>query len=391
MPTKLPIYMDHHATTPVDPRVVEAMLPYFTETFGNAASIDHLHGHAAHEAVEKSRASIARFINAKEPEEIIFTSGATESDNIALIGIAEAYGHRGNHIITSAVEHKAILDSLEYLVGRGFKATILPVDRYGMVDPSDVASSITEETILISIMMANNEIGTIQPVKEIGRIAKERGVFFHTDAAQAVGHIPVDVEDMNIDLMSFTAHKIYGPKGIGALYSRRRRPRVKPAPIIHGGGHERGLRSGTLNVPGIVGFGTALKIATGEMPTAQTRLRQLTSWLFGQLVLGVEGVELNGHPDQRLAHNLNVYIPGIEARGLLIELMDTVALSTGSACTSSTVEPSHVIQALGLGVDRPFNSIRVGLGRFTTFDEVTTVSIRFQEAIGKITNQFPVQ
>ena len=219
VPTKLPIYMDHHATTPVDPRVVEAMLPYFTETFGNAASIDHLHGHAAHEAVEKSRASIARFINAKEPEEIIFTSGATESDNIALIGIAEAYGHRGNHIITSAVEHKAILDSLEYLVGRGFKATILPVDRYGMVDPSDVERAITDETILISIMMANNEIGTIQPVKEIGQIAKNRGVFFHTDAAQAVGHIPVDVEEMNIDLMSCTAHKIYGPKGIGSHFT----------------------------------------------------------------------------------------------------------------------------------------------------------------------------
>ena len=388
MPVKTPIYMDYHATTPVDPRVVQAMLPYFTETFGNAASIDHLYGHAAKEAVEKARDSIAQLVNARYSEEIVFTSGATESDNIALIGIAEAYGHKGNHIITSSVEHKAVLDTLDYLAGRGFRASVLPVDQYGMVDPADVEKEITDETILVSIMTANNEIGTIQPVKEIGRIARERGVFFHTDAAQAVGHIPVDVEDMNIDLMSFTAHKIYGPKGIGALYTRTRRPRTKPAPVIHGGGHERGIRSGTLNVPSIVGFATALEIAKREMDQEGERLRGWTNWILEEFRKGIAGVEQNGHPAECLPHNLNIYIPSLESRVLLLELRDIVALSTGSACTTAKIEPSHVISALGLEADRPFGSFRIGLGRFTTFDEVETVSIAVRDVVLQMKARF---
>ena len=374
MADKMPIYMDNNATTTVDPRVVEAMLPYFTETFGNAASIDHLYGHAAHEAVETSRSSIARFIKASDPEEIIFTSGATESDNIALVGTAEAYGHKGNHIITSAIEHSAVLDTLEYLAGRGFQTTLLPVDQYGMVDPSDVEKAITGDTILVSIMMANNEIGTVQPVKEIGKIARRHGVFFHTDAAQAVGHIPVDVEDLSIDLMSFTAHKVYGPKGVGALYARKRRPRVKPSPVIHGGGHERGIRSGTLNVPGLVGFAKALEISDQEMEAEEQRLRKWTDWMLDTLRTSIMGIERNGHPTVRLPHNLNVHVPGIESRALLLELRDAVALSTGSACTTANVEPSHVIMALGSGEARAHCSVRFGLGRFTTQEEVETVT-----------------
>ena len=390
MPTKMPIYMDHHATTPMDPRVVEAMLPYFTEIFGNAASVDHLHGHAAQEAVEKSRASISKFINAREPEEIIFTSGATESDNIALIGVAEAYGHRGHHIITSAVEHKAILDTAEYLAGRGIKVTVLPVDHYGMVDPSDVERAITDQTILISIMLANNEIGTIQPLEQIGRISRERGVLFHTDAAQAVGHIPVDVQKMNIDLMSFTAHKIYGPKGIGALYARRRRPRVRPAPVIHGGGHERGIRSGTLNVPAIVGFASALGIAAQEMDAEVVRLRGLTNRMLKEFRRRKNGIERNGHPIRRLPHNLNVFVPGIESRAVVLELRDAVAFSTGSACTTAHVETSHVIRALGFPDDRAHGSFRFGLGRYTTNEEVSNTITMVTDAIASIEDRFGV-
>ena len=388
MPVNTPIYMDHHATTPVDSRVLEAMLPYFTEIFGNAASIDHLHGHAAQEAVEKSRGTIAQFIGARSAEEIVFTSGATESDNIALVGVAEAYCHKGNHIITSAVEHKAVLDTIEYLTGKGVQATVLPVDQFGMVDPSDVWKAITDKTILISIMMANNEIGTIQPVKEIGRIAKEHGVFFHTDAAQAVGHIPVDVEDMNIDLMSFTAHKIYGPKGIGALYVRRRRPRVKPAPVIHGGGHERGVRSGTLNVPGIVGFASALEIAGYEMTKEGQRLRDCTDWMLEQLRARIYGVERNGHPIQRLPHNLNVYIPDVESRATVLSLRELVTFSTGSACTTAKVETSHVLRALGFPEDRAHSSLRFGLGRSTTVQHIETVVDVLAEAINVIKGRF---
>ena len=388
MPVKTPIYMDYHATTPVDPRVVQAMLPYFTEAFGNAASIDHLHGHAAKEAVEKARNSIAQLINARYSEEIVFTSGATESDNIALIGIAEAYGHKGNHIITSSVEHKAVLDTLDYLTGRGFRASVLPVDQYGVVDPADVEKEITDETILVSIMTANNEIGTIQPVKEIGRIARERGVFFHTDAAQAIGYIPMDVEDMNIDLMAFTAHKVYGPKGVGALYVRRRRPRVSPYPVIHGGGHERGIRSGTLNIPGIIGFAKALEIARQEMEDEGKHLRELTDQMFKDLQRRIDGIERNGHWADRLPHNLNVYIPGVESRAIVLDLREFVSFSTGSACTTARVEPSHVIRALGLTEERAHSSIRFGLGRFTTMEEVQAVADKVVQAVHSIRHRF---
>ena len=384
----MPIYMDHHATTPVDPRVVEAMLPYFTETFGNAASIDHLHGHAAQDAVEASRQSIAGFIGAKAPEEIIFTSGATESDNIALVGVAEAYGHKGNHIITSAIEHKAVLDTLEYLARKGLQVTVLPVDKYGMVDPADVGKAITNKTILISIMMANNEIGTIQPIKEIGRIARENGVFLHTDAAQAVGHISVDVEDMHIDLMSFTAHKIYGPKGIGALYARRRNPRIRPAPLIHGGGHERGVRSGTLNVPGIVGFASALEIASNEMEARGKTLSGWTNWMEKELQHRLPGIERNGHPTARLPHNLSIYIPGTESRAIVLTLKNKVSLSTGSACTTAIVEPSHVIKALGFGEARAHSSLRIGLGRFTNFEDVLNATDCISQAVAHTIERF---
>ena len=385
---KKPIYMDYHATTPVDPRVLEAMLPYFTDMFGNAASIDHGHGHTAQEAVERSRNTIARFVNADSPDEIVFTSGATESNNIALVGISEAYGHKGNHFITSTVEHKAILDTLSYLAGRGFKTTVLPTDQYGRVDPCVVDKAITDKTVLISIMLANNEIGTIQPVKEIGKIAKKHGVFFHTDAAQAVGHIPVDVEDLNVDLMSFTAHKIYGPKGIGALYVRARRPRVKPAPIIHGGGHERGIRSGTLNVPAIVGFASAISIAGEEMAEEGKQLREWTSWMFEEWTQKIDGVERNGHPTERLAHNLNVYVPGVESRGIVLDMREVMSFSTGSACTSARIEPSHVILALGLPEERAHSSFRFGLGRFTTAEEVEFAANRFSSAVNDIRQRF---
>jgi cysteine desulfurase len=380
--------MDYHSTTPVDPRVVEAMLPYFTETFGNAASVDHLYGHNAQQAVERAREVISGAIGACKPEEVIFTSGATESDNIALVGIAEAYEHKGNHIVTTAIEHKAILDTLEYLTRRGFRTTIVPVDRYGMVDPADIEKAITNQTILVSVMLANNEIGTLQPVKEIGRIAREHGVFFHTDAAQAVGHVPVDVEDMNIDLMSFTAHKLCGPKGVGALYVKRRRPRVKPAPVIHGGGHERGIRSGTLNVPGIVGFAKALEISTTEMDLESERLWEWTEWMLKRFQSRIDGVERNGHPVHRLPHNLNVFIPGIESKALVLELNNVMAFSTGSACTSANVEPSHVILALGRGEERAHSSVRFGLGRFTSQEEVELAVNAIVTAVSRLEDKF---
>ncbi len=360
--SRRPVYMDHHATTPVDDRVLEAMLPYFSEVFGNAASVDHEYGAEAARAVETAREQIAKLINARSSE-IIFTSGATESDNLAIIGVAEQYAERGKHIITCVTEHKAVLDTCHQLERRGWKVTYLPVDQYGLVDPDDVREAITSQTVLITIMMANNEIGTIAPVAEIGRIAREHEVLFHTDAAQAVGHISVDVEEMHIDLLSMSAHKVYGPKGVGALYVRRRRPRVRVAEQMHGGGHERGMRSGTLNVPGIVGLGEALKIADQEMEEEEKRLQGLRDSLWAGLQAELEGVQLNGHPTQRLPHNLSVAIPGIESRSLLVQLKHDVALSTGSACTTARVEPSHVILALGYGEERAYCSARFGLGR----------------------------
>lgn len=357
-----PVYFDHHATTPVDPRVLEAMLPYFSEIFGNAASIDHEYGAVALHAVEKAREQIATLINA-QPEEIIFTSGATEADNLAIIGVMERYAERGNHLITTSIEHKAILDTCGYLQRRGCEVTYLPVDCYGMIDTDDVRRAIKPNTVLITVMMANNEIGTIAPIAEIGNIAKEHEILFHTDAAQAVGHIPVDVQAMNLDLLSMSAHKIYGPKGVGALYVRRLRPRVRLAEQIHGGGHERGMRSGTLNVPGIVGFGKALDIARKEMRAESSRLLHLRDRLWQGLQTSIDDIQLNGHPIHRLPHNLNVAIPGIESRSLIVQLKYDIAISTGSACTTATVEPSHVILALGYGEDRAHCSIRFGLGR----------------------------
>jgi cysteine desulfurase len=360
--SRRPIYMDHHATTPVDPRVLEVMLPYFTEQFGNAASIDHEYGAEAGQAVEKARQQIARLINA-QPDEIIFTSGATESNNLAILGVAERYADRGNHIITCVTEHKAVLDPCHYLERKGWRVTYLPVDRYGLVDPDALRREITPQTILISIMTANNEIGTIAPVEEIGRIAREHEVLFHTDATQAVGKIPVDVEAINIDMLSMSAHKMYGPKGVGALYVRKRRPRVRLAEQIHGGRHERGMRSGTLNVPGIVGLGEAVELCGQEMTTEAERMRGLRDELWDGLETRLDGAELNGHPTRRLAHNLSIAVPSIESRSLLVQLKHKVALSAGSACTTARVEPSHVILALGLGEERAYCSLRLGLGR----------------------------
>ena len=381
--SRRPVYMDHHATTPVDPRVLESMLPYFSQIFGNAASIDHEYGAEATRAVEVARQQIARLINAR-PDEIIFTSGATEADNLAILGVAEQYASRGKHVITCVTEHKAVLDTCHYLERRGWQVTYLPVDQYGLVDPDDVRQAITPQTVLISIMMANNEIGTLASVTEIGQIAREHGVFFHTDAAQAVGHVPVDVEAVNIDLLSVSAHKIYGPKGIGALYVRKLRPRVRVAEQMHGGGHERGMRSGTLNVPGIVGLGKALEIAGQEMEAEGQRLRGLRDRLWTGLQAKLDNVQLNGHPIQRLPHNLSIAIPGVESRSLLVQLKHDVALSTGSACTTAKVEPSHVILALGYGEDRTYCSVRFGLGRGNTKLDVDYAIERLSEAVQQL-------
>jgi cysteine desulfurase len=368
---KLPIYMDHHATTPVDPRVLEAMLPYFTERFGNAASRHHSFGWEAEKAVESSRMAIAQAIGA-EPREIIFTSGATESDNLALKGAAAANAGKGNHIITSQIEHKAVLDTAARLERTGFDVTYVPVDSQGLIDPEDVSHAITDRTILISIMYANNEIGTIQPIREIGAIARGRGVLFHTDAVQAIGKIPVDVNNDSIDLMSLTAHKIYGPKGVGALYVRQSRPRVKLTPIIDGGGHEHGFRSGTLPVPLIVGFARAMTIAIDEMPTEVSRLAALRYRLKDLIMTGLDDVYLNGSMTRRLPNNLNLSFAYVEGEALLMGIKD-VALSSGSACSSASAEPSYVLKAVGLREELAHSSIRFGLGRFNTAEEVEYV------------------
>lgn len=362
------IYLDHNATTPVDERVLEKMLPYFTEVYGNAASNDHDYGYEAKKAVDKARKQIARVIGAK-PEEIIFTSGATESDNIALRGIAEKYADQGDHIITCKTEHKAILDVCKKLEKMDKKITYLPVDQYGMIDPQDVKEAITSDTILISIMFANNEIGTIHPIKEIGEIAKENEILFHTDAAQAVGHLPIDVDDMNVNLMSMSGHKIYGPKGIGALYRKKSNPRVEIEPLIFGGGHERGIRSGTLNVPAIIGFGEAVRLGRKEMDKENKQYNEWSKYFLSKLRDEIGEVHLNGHPEKRLPNNLNLSIPGIESRALIVKLKE-IAVATGSACTSAKVEPSHVIKALGFGDQRAHNAVRISFGRGNTKEEI---------------------
>lgn len=376
------IYLDHNATTPVDPRVVEAMLPYFTEIFGNAASIDHDYGYEAKKAVDRAREQIAAIINAR-PDEIIFTSGATESDNIALFGVAEKYANKGDHIITCVTEHKAVLDCCQRLEELGKQVTYLPVDQHGWVDPDEVRRAITPRTILISIMAANNEIGTIAPLKEIGAIAREHDVLFHTDAAQAVGHIPIDVQAMNIHVMSMSAHKTYGPKGMGALYRRRSNPRAMLVPVIYGGGHERGIRSGTLNVPGIVGFGEALRIARREMKEDAERFSGWTERIRQRLEAEIGEVLLNGHPTRRLPNNLNLSLAGIESKALIVQLKG-VALSTGSACTSARVEPSHVILALGFGEERAHNAIRIGVGRFNDEAQIDLAIDRIVDAVQQL-------
>ena len=369
---QLPIYMDSHATTPVDPRVFDAMLPYFKDQFGNAASSSHAFGWAADEAVEKARLQIADLLNA-DSSEIIFTSGATESNNLALHGIMEMYAEKGNHIITAQTEHKSVLDTCDSLNSLNCDVTVLPVDQYGCVNPDDIRKAITKKTVLVSIMAANNEIGTIYPLEEIGKITKESGVFLHTDAVQAVGKIPFDVESMNIDLASISAHKMYGPKGIGALYIRKKNPRVKVKPIIEGGGHERGMRSGTLNVPGIVGLGEACAVCGREMKKESKRLKNLRDKLYYSITETIEDVHMNGHQRQRLPHNLSLAFDGVEGQSLLLGLRN-VALSAGSACTSKDPGPSEVLMALGFGEERAFNTVRFGLHRFTTEEEVDYVA-----------------
>ncbi len=385
-----PIYMDNQATTPMDPRVLEAMLPYFSEHFGNAASRNHPFGWAAEEAVDTARSQIARTIGAK-PKEIIFTSGATESDNLAIKGVAEFYREKGNHIITCVTEHKAVLDPCKALERTGkAEVSYLPVDQYGMVSPDDVENAITDKTVLITIMAANNEIGTLHPVREIGRIAKDRGVLFHCDATQGVGKIPMDVEQDGIDLLSMTAHKLYGPKGCGALYVRAKGPRVRLTPLIDGGGHERGMRSGTLNVPGIVGFGKACQLAGRELETEAATLIGLRTRLHDGITRELEEVYLNGHPTQRLPGNLNLSFSYVEGESLLMGINKDVALSSGSACTSATLEPSYVLKALGVGEELAHTSIRFGLGRFNTGEEVDSVARRIVEVVQRLRELSPL-
>ncbi len=386
---KTPIYMDNHATTPCDPRVLDAMMPYFTTKFGNAASRNHSFGWEAEEAVDKARNQIASLINAKS-KEIIFTSGATESDNLAIKGVLEFYKDKGNHIITCVTEHKAVLDSCRALERQGkASVTYLPVDKYGMVDPDAVRRAITDKTVLISIMYANNEIGTIHPIREIGKIAKEKEVIFHCDAVQAVGKIPVDVEKDGIDLLSMSGHKIYGPKGVGAIYVRSRGPRVRLTPIIDGGGHERGMRSGTLNVTGIVGFGAACEIAAKEMAEESRYLSGLRDRLQAGLFERLDEIYLNGHPTERLPGNLNVSFAYVEGESLLMGISD-VAVSSGSACTSATLEPSYVIRALGTNEELAHSSIRFGLGRFNTEEEVDYVSERVAREVKRLREMSPL-
>jgi cysteine desulfurase len=388
MAVKLPIYFDNHATTQVDPRVVQAMLPYFTEKFGNAASRNHPFGWAGEEAVENARAQVAALIGAT-PKEIIFTSGATESDNLMIKGVAEMYREKGNHVITQAIEHKAVLDTCKRLEKEGFEVTYLPVGKDGRVSPEDVRKAITPKTILITIMYANNEIGIINPIQEIGKIAKEHGIFFASDGVQAVGKIPVDVQKDNIDLLAISAHKIYGPKGVGALYVRRRNPRVQLSAIIDGGGHERGMRSGTLNVPGIVGLGAACEIAQKEMAEESVRLRKLRDRLKAGLEAKLDEVFINGSMEHRLPNNLNMSFAYVEGESLLMGIND-IAVSSGSACTSATLEPSYVLKALGVGEDLAHTSIRFGLGRFNTEEEVDYVTEKMVQVVTKLRELSPL-
>jgi cysteine desulfurase len=386
---KLPIYLDNHATTQVDPRVLETMLPFFTEKFGNAASKSHAFGWEAEAAVDSARAEIARLIGAATPREIVFTSGATESDNLALKGVAESYHDKGTHIVTCVTEHKAVLDSCKVLEKAGFQLTYLPVRPDGLIEMDRMRDALTDKTILISIMAANNEIGTIQPVHEIGRLAKERGIVFHSDATQAVGKIPIDVEQMGIDLLSLTAHKMYGPKGIGALYVRSGNPRVKMSALIDGGGHERGMRSGTLNVPGIVGLGKACELSRLEMATEGERITTLRERLKREFFDRLEEVCVNGHAVKRLPGNLNMSFAYIEGESLMMALKE-IAVSSGSACTSAALEPSYVLKAIGVEDAMAHASIRFGIGRFNSEDEIDYAARRVIEEVFRLREISPI-
>jgi cysteine desulfurase len=385
---KLPIFMDYHSTTPVDPRVLEEMIVCFSEDFGNAASRNHVFGWKAEEAVERGRNRIGSLIQA-DPKEIIFTSGATESNNLALKGVAEMYAEKGDHIITCVTEHKAILDTCKRLEKLGKRVTYLPVDQFGQIDLDQLKDSITDKTILISIMYANNEVGTLQKIQEIGKLAKEKGILFHSDATQAIGKIPVDVLALNLDLMSMTAHKMYGPKGVGALYVRKKNPRVRLVAQMDGGGHERGMRSGTLNVPGIAGFGKACELAEQMLPEEMPRLKQLRDKLKHAIEAELDDVYLNGHPTERLPNNLNISFAYVEGESLLMGL-DDVAVSSGSACTSATLEPSYVLKALGVGEDLAHTSIRFGLGRFNTEEEVDYVAEKVISNVKRLRDMSPL-
>jgi cysteine desulfurase len=389
MTIQLPIFMDYHSTTPVDPRVLEEMLPYFTTKFGNAASRSHIFGWTAEEAVDHARERIAKLIGAQSEKEIVFTSGATESDNLALKGVAEFYKEKGNHIITTVIEHKGILDTCKRLEKEGFTVTYLGVGKDGLVSPDDVKNAITDKTILASVMLANNEVGTVQPIAEIGKITRARGVLLHTDAVQGIGKTPFDVEKMNVDLASMTAHKMYGPKGVGALYVRRSKPRVRLVAQMDGGGHERGMRSGTLNVPGIVGFGRAAEIMRLEGNEECARLLGLRERLRNKIQASLDEVHLNGSLEHRLPGNLNLSFAFVEGEGLMMSIKD-VAVSSGSACTSASLEPSYVLRAMGLGDELAHSSIRFGLGRFNTEEEVDFVADLMIRKVNKLRELSPL-
>ena len=390
MPLKFPIFMDSQSTTPADPRVVEAMLPYFTDRFGHPASRNHSFGWEAEAGVDRAREQIAKLVGARDPKEIVFTSGGTESINLALKGVAEMYREKGTHIVTTAIEQRAGLDVCKRLERQGFTVSHVPVQPDGLVDVEEIRRALTDRTILISVMFANNEIGTIQDIAAVGRLAKEKGILFHTDATQAVGKIPVDVEGMGIDLLSCTAHLIYGPKGVGALYVRRKGPRVRLAPLFDGGGHERGMRSGTLPVPLVVGFGRAAEICREVMPEESARLAKLRDRLQDLILSSVDEAYLNGRPDARLPHNLNISFAYVEGESVLMGLNKETALSSGSACTSATLEPSYVIGALGASAELAHSSIRFSLHRFSTAEEVEYVGQRTIEVVKRLRDMSPL-
>jgi cysteine desulfurase len=390
MALKFPIFMDAQSTTPADPRVVEAMIPYFTEKFGHAASRNHSFGWEAEAGVDRAREQLARIIGARDPKELVFTSGGTESINLAIKGIAEMYREKGNHIVTTVIEQRASLDVCKRLERQGCEVTYVPVRPDGLVELEAIQKAITDKTILISVMFANNEVGTIQDIAAIGRFAKDKGIIFHTDATQAIGKIPVNVETMGIDLLSCTAHLLYGPKGVGALYVRRKGPRVRIAPLIDGGGHERGMRSGTLPVPLIVGFGRAAEICGEVMAEEGARLAKLRDRLQDMILSNVDEAFLNGHPERRLPHNLNISFAYVEGESVLMGLNKETALSSGSACTSSTLEPSYVIGALGASAELAHSSIRFSLHRFTTEEEVEHVGARTIEVVKRLRDMSPL-